>query len=295
MVNFLHIVNKIDKMLSFIENLLNFFNKKPIKSAVTVSKIKGAFIGGGIGESMGLPVKNKTEEELSVNPVSDFLGYGDISEPGGVNFLYYASMSDFIKFLYDNQGIKNGVKHFFSICNTWYNIKIKDEEQRLRIIIPCACISGMLYSFCKKDETAALKEISDILCDETTAPAAFIFYTSYYISLGEKPKNAINKSWRNTKKMLKKIGLKIYSDSFTTRLHKILTDCFSNSFDFKTNVLFCINKGFYPDLTGNIAGFFSGLFCGLENIPYIWSGFLQKKDAIETSAVKAAEICGVLA
>ncbi|MBQ3656873.1 MAG: hypothetical protein II956_08540 [Bacteroidales bacterium] len=282
-------------MPNFIEKFLNIFVKKETSSTVTISNIKGAFIGSGIGESLGLPVKNKTEEELSANPVSDFLGYGDISEPGGVNALCYESLSKYINFLSDNNGIKQGVKHFFGLCNIWYNIKVKDEDQRLRIIIPCACIAGVLYSFCKRDQQTALNAIPDILCDEVIAPAAFIFYVSYFISLGSNPKTAVKQSWNKTKKMLKKIGLKINHDSFTATLHKILTDCFSKSFDFKTNVLFCVNKGFYPDLTGNIAGFFSGLFCGLENIPYIWSGFLQKKDAIETSAVKAVELSGVLA
>lgn len=282
-------------MPDIIEKLLNIFTKKKVRNTITISKIKGAFIGSGIGESLGLPVKNKTEEELLKNPVSDFLGYGDMSEPAGINSLCYESLSDFTKYLYENNGIKNGITHFFKLCNNWYIIKVKDEEQRLRIIIPCACISGILYSFCSADEKKALEAIPDILCDEVIVPAAFIFYTSYFISTDHDPKTAIKKSKKKTQKLLKKIGLKINEHSFTNSIYNILTNCFSESYDFKQNVLYCVNKGFYPDLAGNIAGFLSGLFCGLENIPYIWSGFLHKKNAIETSAIKAAKLSGVLA
>jgi hypothetical protein len=40
-------------MPDIIEKLLNIFTKKKVRNTITISKIKGAFIGSGIGESLG--------------------------------------------------------------------------------------------------------------------------------------------------------------------------------------------------------------------------------------------------
>lgn len=276
-------------IIDFFRNLLF---PSTLKSVVTLDKLQGAFVGSGVGESLGLPVINRTEEDLRRNPVTDFLGFGDIKAPAGANSLCVESLADFAKYLADNFSGGYTAERFFTLCNNWYIIKVKDEEQRLRIMIPCACLAGVYYSFINPRPKKALETLSDIFCDEAVAPSAYVFYASYFISTGLTPKNALKKSETETMQMLKKIGLKVSENSFTKKLSEILTGCYSKGCDYKKDVLYCINKGVYPDLAGNISGFLSGLFCGLENIPYIWSGFLRQKAALEDSALATWRLCG---
>ena len=282
-------------MSELLERLKDLFRKSSPKRSVDINVLKGAFLGAAIGESIGMPVKNKTIEELTVNPVSDFLGFGDMSLPAGSIDVCTESLLDFAKYLVDNVTPDISVSRFFSLVNNWYIIKVMDEPQRLRIMIPCACLSGVYYSCMKPNLYKAAEAVPDIVCDEAVVSSTFVFYVSYYISLGENPRSAIGKAHIKTNMVLKKIGIIVLPNSFYENLFNILNTCYSNSFDFKTNILYCVNKGFYPDLIGNVCGFFSGLFCGVENIPYIWSEILLQRDVLQSSAESTIEKMGALA
>ena len=48
-----------------------------------IDRIKGAFLGQGIGDALGVPVEFESRDHLKLNPVRDYLGYMCWNQPAG--------------------------------------------------------------------------------------------------------------------------------------------------------------------------------------------------------------------
>jgi ADP-ribosylglycohydrolase len=274
-------------MLCFISKLFN--NTNP-SCALRLQQVQGFFVGGAIGEALALPVRNKSKEEILKNPVTELLGFGDFQTPAGFFAECTQATLDFAKFLCDNAYEKYTPERFFYLCNQWYILKAKDEEHRLRVILPCAALSGIFYSSMKKDFDSVFSSIPDLLSDEAIAPAVVVFCVFKNVSEGKSLEKSCKIAKKSLKKVLKKIGLVINSANISLKILKLLMHCATATNSYQAGVLDGINQGENTDLTGNLLGNLLGLFYGLENIPYIWKKFLVGQDNFLKTAEQIAKL-----
>ena len=271
--------------MSVIDGIKSFFAPSQNKCVVTLPHSVGLFEGGSVGEALGMPVKDRTAEQLHRCPVTDMLGFGDYQTPGGTLSVCSASSCGFAAFMRDNEVQGFAPQRFLALCNSWYLYKVKDEETPLRLMLPAALVAGCLFSalphISVKD---ALPSIPDLVCDNCIAPASLFFGVSKYISAGFSPNEAVKKATELSSKIFAEIGLQVNQTGITASFKNIL----STSFDaaeggFSAMVLSAVNSGVFPDLSGYLVGALAGLHCTSDGIPSAWKSSVSGIDSVRCS------------
>lgn len=276
-----------------LDDIKRFFGICTNKNVLTGKQLAGFVVGGAIGEALGLPVVGKSAQELAAEPVTELLGFGDYATPAGSYSVCEDSLLDFCQYLADNFRGGFEPEKFFGLLNNWYLIKAKDEDQRLKIMLPCAALSGIFYAKMKKNRSVNLSKIPDILCDEAVAPTSLIFYLFSYFSQGFSMKKSLKMARKSSEKLQKIIGLKIFSGNFYFVIIDAITICASINNGYQNGLLKAVNLGGKTDLVGNILGNLLGLFYGLENIPYFWRKFLRNETVLLQKSRQICEMNGV--
>ena len=268
--------------MSVIDGIKSIFTPSQNKCVVTLSHAVGMFEGGSVGEALGMPVKDRTAEQLHHCPVTDMLGFGDYQTPGGTLSVCSASSCGFASFMHDNEVQGFAPQRFLALCNSWYLYKVKDEVTPLRLLLPAAVVAGCLFSALPRINIKdALPSIPDLVCDNCIASASLFFGVSKYLSSGFPPNESVRKATELSMKICSEIGLVVSSTGITTSFKNILTSCFSSdNGGFSSMVLGAVNSGVFPDLSGYLVGALAGLSCTSDGIPSAWKSSVSGIDSV---------------
>ncbi|MBO4244342.1 MAG: hypothetical protein J5882_04720 [Bacteroidales bacterium] len=271
--------------MSVIDGIKSIFAPSQSKCVVTLSHFVGLFEGGSVGEALGMPVKDRTAEQLHRSPVTDMLGFGDYQTPGGTLSVCSSSSCGFATFMSDNEVQGFAPQRFLALCNSWYLYKVKDEEAPLRLLLPAAVVAGCLFSALPRINVRdALPSMPDLVCDSCISSASLFFGVSKYISAGFSPKEAVKKASDLSSKICSEIGLVVNHTGITTSFKNILNSCFDSAEGgFSAMVLGAVNSGVFPDLSGYLVGALAGLSCASDGIPSAWKSSVSGIDAVRRS------------
>lgn len=269
---------KILKNMSWIDNIKQAFAPAPVPLELTQDNVDGLVMGAAVGESMGIPVVDRSPDDLRQNPVTELLGFADYRTPPGTYSISTDSLLDFARYLSQNHNGGYTVDRFFQLCNNWYLYKARDEEYRLRIMLPCAALAGMVYSGMDSSLETVLRNIPDLLCDSGLVSSSMVFYMAQHIALGYPLARAAERARNKSAALCKRVGVSPNPRGLSIRVANVVIDCVSASSDYSSGLLATVNSGMYPDLTGNISGILLGFFYGMENIPYLWRNSVNNLD-----------------
>ncbi|MCQ2975521.1 MAG: hypothetical protein MJ211_12035 [Bacteroidales bacterium] len=277
--------------MSILSQINKIFTISKEQSQINNHQITGLFVGGAVGEALGLPVVDKTPEQLQKNPVTELLGFGDYQTPSGTFSMCTEASLEFANFLLDNSMQLITSKRLFALCNSWYLYKIKDEEFRLRKLLPISLVAGVVYSKLKQLSMDQIIELlPDLVCDSAIASASVFFNISKNISFGNSLEDSLKKSKNKTAKLCKDIGLIINNTNISLKLIDNVSECLINEDNYEKITLKSVNLGFYPDLSGFLTGSLSGLKYTYENIPIFWKNSISNIDKIKTISDKIFEL-----
>ena len=268
--------------MSVIDGIKSIFAPSQYKCVVTLSHAVGMFEGGSVGEALGMPVKDRTAEQLHRSPVTDMLGFGDYQTPGGTLSVCSASSCGFASFMHDNEVQGFAPQRFLALCNSWYLYKVKDEDAPLRLLLPAAVVAGCLFSALPRINVKdALTSLPDLVCDSCIASASLFFGVSKYLSSGFAPNEAVKKASELSAKVCAEIGLVVNHTGITTSFKNILSSCFDSAEGgFSAMVLGAVNSGVFPDLSGYLVGALAGLSCTSDGIPSAWKSSVSGIDSV---------------
>lgn len=248
-----------------------FFIRKNKKFILNYEFVRGALAGMCIGESIGFQIKQKSIEELNKFPVEDFLGFGDNKTWGGENLfffeIFYKNIPEF-----DFLNIKN-----YSHCvekeeelsklillfdkqvvgkNVLFEMK-NHNSQKSYILILVYLIQKI---FSKSKKQAIRRKIFKILKK--------YFFEFYRMKIGQIEKFFCEYEFFNKKEFDWKI-------IFFLCIRSLIYET-----SFENFLLSILNKGYYSQISGSIAGFVGGFVYGYASIPQKWIMELENNDKI---------------
>ena len=271
--------------MSVLDGIRSLFSSSDQRCVLSLSQTVGLFEGGSVGEALGMPVKNRTAEQLHQNPVTDLLGFGDYTTPGGSLSVCSASSCGFASFMADNEVQGFQPQRYLALCNSWYLYNVKDEIGPLRLILPASVVAGAIYSalphLSVKD---ALTSLPDIVCDNCISSASLFFAVSKYLSCGDAPQEAVKKAIDLSSRICAELGLVVNHTGITSSFRNILSACFaSTEGGFSSIVLGAVNSGVCPDLSGYLVGALAGLYSTSDSIPSLWKSSVSGIDSVRNA------------
>ena len=258
--------------MSIIDSIRKFFGRRADPRIITMDQANGLFEGGAVGEALGVPVKDRTPEQLHRSPVGDILGFGDYRTPGGTLSVCTEAAYDFVDYLADNEIQGFAPLRLLALCNSWYIYKVKDEDARLRLLLPAAVVAGSLFSVLPKlNVKEAVGALPDLVCDQCIATASLFFCAGKCVSCGLSPDESVKKASDILSKVCSEIGLVVSGSGVTSSFKNVLETSFAHNTDgYSSAVLSAVNSGVYSDLTGYLVGSLAGICYNSAAIPEAW-------------------------